>query len=141
MRKIHSMDHPKVDIHRLYLSRKNGARGLTQLKLSYKKSMIGLFRYLNLSDDWMLQLALKDKKEKGSYSVVKEAIEIAREIDVDLESKFDVKIKNTENARKLREIAKEKGEKGDTAWKSKPLHSQHPLRSQKADVDIHDIHQ
>ena len=112
MRKIHSMHHPKVDIHRLYLSRKNGARGLTQLKLSYKKSMIGLFRYLNLSDDWMLQLALKDKKEKGSHSVVKEAIEFAREINVDLETK---KIKNSENARKLREIAKEKGEKGDTA--------------------------
>ena len=141
MRKIPSMHHPKVDIHRLYLSRKNGARGLTQLKLSYKKSMIGLFRYLNLSDDWMLQLDLKDKKEKGSHSVAKEAIEFAREIDVDLESKFDVKIKNMENARKLREIAKEKGEKEDTVWKSKPLQSQHQLRSQKADVDIEDIHQ
>ena len=103
--------------------------------------MISLFRYLNLSDDWMLQLALKDKKEKGSHFVVKEAIEFAREIDVDLESKFDVKIKNTENARKLRGIAKEKGEKGVTAWNAKPLHSQHPLPSQKADVDIHDIHQ
>ena len=140
MRKIHSMHHPKVDIHRLYLSRSKGARGLTQLKLSYKKSTIGLFRYLNLSDDWMLQLALKDIKKKGSHSVVKEAIEFAREIDVDLETKFDAKIKNTENARKLREIAKEKGEKGDTVWKSKPLHGQHPFRSQKADVDIHDIH-
>ena len=70
---------------------------------------------MNLSDDWMLQLALKDKKEKCLHSVVKEAIEFAREIDVDFETKFDVKIKNTENARKLREIAKEKGEKGDTA--------------------------
>ena len=52
-----------------------------------------------------------------------------------------MKIKNTENARKLIEIAKEKGEKGNTARKSKSLHSQHPLQSQKADVDIHDIHQ
>ena len=60
---------------------------------------------------------------------------------MDLETKFDVEIKNTENAWKLRRIAKEKGEKGDTAWKSKPLHGQHPLRSQKADVDIHDTHQ
>ena len=127
MRKIHSIHHPKVDIHRLYLSRSNGARGLTQLKLSYQKSTIGLFRYLNLSDDWMLQLSLKDEKEKGSHSVVKEAIGFVSEIDVDLETKFDVKIKNTENARKLREIAKEKEEKGDTAWKSKPLHDQHPL--------------
>ena len=82
---------------------------------------------MNLSDDRKLLLPLTDKKEKGSHSVVKEATEFARKIDVDLETKFDVKIKNKENARKLREIAKEKGEKRDTAWKSKPLHGQHPL--------------
>ena len=124
MRKILSMHHLKVNIHRLYLSRSNGARGLTQLKLSYKISTIGLFQYLNLSGDWMLQLSLKDKKEKGSHSV---DVDVDLEIDVDLETEFGVKIKNTENARKLKEIAKEKGEKGDTEWKSKPLHEQHPL--------------
>ena len=52
-----------------------------------------------------------------------------------------MEIKDTENAWKLRRIAKEKGEKSDTAWKSKPLHDQHSLRSQKVDVDIHDTHQ
>ena len=57
-----SMHHPKADIHRLYLPRSSGGRGLTQLELSYKTSTIGLFRYLNLSDDWMLQLALKHEK-------------------------------------------------------------------------------
>ena len=51
-------------------------------------------------------------------------------------------MKNTENARKLERIAKEKGKKAiDTAWKSKPLHSQYPLRNQKVDVDLHDIHE
>ena len=74
--------------------------------------------YLNLSDDWMLQLALKHKKEKGLHSVVKKAGEFAYEIDLDLETDFDEEMKNTENARKLKKIAKEKGEKAiDTAWK------------------------
>ena len=54
MMTTHSMHHPKANIHRLYLSRNSGGRGLTQLELSYKTSTIGLFRYLNLSDDWML---------------------------------------------------------------------------------------
>ena len=63
----HSMHHSKADIHRLYLPKSTGGRGLTQLELSYKTSTIGLFRYLNLSDDWMLQLALKHEKEKGSH--------------------------------------------------------------------------
>ena len=51
-------------------------------------------------------------------------------------------MKNTENIRKLKRIAKEKGKKAiDTAWISKPLHGQYPLRSQKSDVDLHDTHQ
>ena len=94
----HSMHHPKADIHRVYLPRSNGRSGLTQLELSYKTSMTGPFRYLNLSDDWMLRLALKHEKEKGSHSVVKEAIEFAREIELDLETELDGEIKNTENA-------------------------------------------
>ena len=51
-------------------------------------------------------------------------------------------MKNRENALNLKRIAKEKGRKAiDTAWKSKPLHGQYPLRNQKADVDLHETHQ
>ena len=99
------MHHPRTDIHRLYLPRSNKGRGLTQLKLSYKTSTTGPFRYLNLSDDWILRLALKHEKEKGSHSVVKEAKEFLQETDLD----FDGKMKNTENARKSERIATEKG--------------------------------
>ena len=89
----------------------------------------------------MLLLALKHGKE-GSHSVVKEASKFAREIDLDLETEFDVEMKNTENARKLMKIAKKKGKKAiGTVWKSKSLHDQYPLRNQKTDVDLHDTHQ
>ena len=47
----------------------------------------------------MLRLALKHEKENDSYSVVKEAREFAREIDLDPENEFDWEMKNTENAR------------------------------------------
>ena len=115
---------------------------MTQLELSYKKSTFGLFRYLNSSDDWTLQLALKHEKEKDSHSVVKEARELAYEIDLDLKTEFDREMKNTENARKLKRIAKAKGKKAiDTASKSKPLLGQYPRRNQKADVDLHGTHQ
>ena len=96
----HSTHHPKANIHHLYLQKCNGERGLTQLELSYKTPKIGLFRYLNLSDDWMLRIALKHEKEKVSQSVVKEAREFACEMDLDLETEFDREMKNTENARK-----------------------------------------
>ena len=115
---------------------------MTKLEPSYKTSTIGLFRYLNLPDDCMLQLPLKHEKEKGLHSVVKDVREFAGEIDLDLKTEFDGEMKNTENAPKLKIIAKKKGKKAiDTAWKSKPLHSQYPLRSQNADLDLHDTHQ
>ena len=50
---------------------------------------------MNLSDGWMLRLALKHEKEKGSHSVIKETREFAREIDLDLETEFDGEMKNT----------------------------------------------
>ena len=116
MMTTHSMHHPKADIHCLYLPRSSGGSGLTQLELSNKTSTIGLFRYLNLSDDWMLQLALKNEKEKGYHSVAKVTKKFACEIDLDLETEFDGEMKNTENAQKLKRIAKEKGKKAiDTA--------------------------
>ena len=75
----------------------------------------------------MLRLALKNEKEKGSQSVR----EFVWEIDLDLETEFDGDMKNKENIRKLKRFTKEKGKKAiDTAWKSKPLHGQYPLRSQ-----------
>ena len=95
MMATHYMHHPKTDIHRLYLPRSNRGRGLTQLELSFKPSTIDLFRYLNLSDDRMLSLALKHEKEKVSQSVVKEVREFAPEIDLDLEAEFDWEMKNT----------------------------------------------
>ena len=104
---------------------------MTQLELSYKTLTIGIFRFFNLSDDWMLQLALKHDKEKGSYSVLKEAREFACEIELDLETEIDGEMKNTEKGKKA----------FNTAWKSKHIHGQYPLRSQKADIDLHDTHQ
>ena len=94
---------------------------------------------MNLSDDWILKLALKHEKEKGSHSAVKEAREFAHKIDLDLETEFDWEMTNTENTRILKRVAKKKGKNSiDTAWRSKALHAQYPRRSQKADVDLHD---
>ena len=138
----YNMHHPKADVERLYLPRTSGGRGLTQLELSFKTSKIGLFRYLDLSDDWMMQLVFGHENQKRSHSVVKEAQRFARELDLDLETQFEGDLKDTENARKLKKIAREKGKMVfHNTWKSKPLHGQYALRSQKADVDSVDTHQ
>ena len=72
---------------------------------------------MNLSDDWMLQLALKHEQEEGSHSVLKVAREFAREIDLDFETEFDGETKSKENARELKRIAKEKNKNAlHAAW-------------------------
>ena len=38
---MHKMHHPKSDVDKLYVARKNGGKGLTQLETSYKIATIG----------------------------------------------------------------------------------------------------
>ena len=89
-----------------------------------------------LSDDWMLRLALKHEK---NYRICTQNGFISWNCG---ETSNMGRLKNTESAWKLKRTAKEEGKKAiNTDWKSKSLHGQYPLQSQKADVDLHDTHQ
>ena len=48
---IHRMHYPKADVHRIYLPRKKGGRGLIQILAAYKTSTIGLEVYLREKED------------------------------------------------------------------------------------------
>ena len=41
------MHHPKADIDRLYVKRKEGGRGLVQVEAAYKAEIINIAEYLN----------------------------------------------------------------------------------------------
>jgi hypothetical protein len=41
------MHHPKADIDRLYVKRKEGGRGLVQVEVAYKTEIINIAKYLN----------------------------------------------------------------------------------------------
>ena len=69
----HRLHHPKSDVDRLYVQRKAGGRGMIQLELSYKTSVIGLNQYLDTTNDWMLQLVNRHKNSKKLHSVIKES--------------------------------------------------------------------
>ena len=55
---IHRMHHAKADVNRMYLPRRIGARGLTQLETAYKSTTIGLETYLRNADDALLQIVV-----------------------------------------------------------------------------------
>ena len=50
------MYQPESDVNRLYLPRQEGARGLAQLELSLKMSIIETDTYLSNTNDYMLKL-------------------------------------------------------------------------------------
>ena len=52
------MHHPEVDVERLYVPRREGNKGLMQLKISFKTTTVGLRKYLSTTNHWMLQLVL-----------------------------------------------------------------------------------
>jgi hypothetical protein len=44
---MHKILHPKADIDRLYVKRKEGGRGLIQIQAAYKAEIINIAEYLN----------------------------------------------------------------------------------------------
>ena len=59
------MHHPKADVDRLYIPRKEGGRGLIQLELSLKTTTIGMQKYLETAKDWMLKLVHNHEQRKN----------------------------------------------------------------------------
>ncbi|XP_042889217.1 uncharacterized protein LOC122264411 [Penaeus japonicus] len=129
------MLHPKSDVDRLYLPRKEGGRGLIQLELTYKTSTVGMKHYLHFSNDWMLQLILQHESTKKLHSILKEGEKFEREFEVDPiveEQQLDA----TKVAKKAKISAKKKGQEMlAERWSQKPLHGQYLTRSKQADVD------
>ena len=67
------MHHPKADVNRMYVLRKEGGRGMINLKTCFKTTTIGLNTYLLSSDDRMLKLDFQHEKKKKLHSVTKES--------------------------------------------------------------------
>ena len=70
---INRMHHPKADVDRIYVPRKEGGRGLLQLLAAYKTTTIGLELYLREKKDKFMKAVLQHETEKGVHSIVKNA--------------------------------------------------------------------
>ena len=135
------MLHPKADVDRLYLPRRDGGRGMIQLELSYRTTTIGMKHYLEFSNDWMLQLVLQHESGKKSHSVIKEGVKFERIFKVNPIVE-DNDLPATKVAKNAKLNAKKSGQDQIAQqWSQKALHGQYVLRSQKADVDQIATHQ
>jgi len=121
MLKMFKMHHPKADIDRLYVKRKEGGRGLVQIEVAYKAEIISVTEYLNTNykEDQFVNIAKShESTQPNTNSIIKTAAKITEELNQPNE-KSDAKQDGIQHIKaRLGESLKEK-------WKNKVMHGQY----------------
>ena len=104
---MYKLHHPKADIDRLYVKRKEGGRGLVQVKAAYKAEIINIAEQLNTNykeDQFVNIVKNHENTQSHMNSVRKLATKIIEEL-----SQPHVKSDGTQHTKaRLRVVLKEK---------------------------------
>ena len=115
------MHHPKADIDRLYIKRKEGGRGLVQVETAYKAEVINIAEYLNTKykeDQFVNVVKFYESTQPNMNSILKSAGKIIGELS-QLNGKNDAKQDEMQHTKgRLVEVLKKK-------WKNKVMHGQY----------------
>ena len=77
------MHHPKTDIDRLYVKRKEGGRGLVQIEAAFKAEIINIAEYLNTNykeDQFVNVVKSHESTQPNTNSIIKTAEKITEEL-------------------------------------------------------------
>ena len=118
---MYKMHHPKADIDRLYVKRKEGGRGLVQVEAAYKAEIINIAEYLNTKykeDQFVNIVKVHESTQPNMNSILKSAAKIIEELS-QLNGKNDAKQDEMQHTKeRLGEVLKKK-------WKNKVMHGQY----------------
>ena len=118
---LYKMHHPKADIDRLHVKRKEGRRGLVQVKAAYKAEIIIIVEYLNTKykeDQFVSIVKVLERTKPNMNSILKSAAKIIEELS-QLNGKNDEKQDEVQHTKgRLGEVLKKK-------WKNKVMHGQY----------------
>ena len=128
---MQKMLHPKADVERLYIPRKDGGRGLIDVETAFKTATIGLDHYLNHKEGQYPKQVLEHERN----SITKNASKFKREVTMpEFENREDKSA--SENAKALKHIFKSKLKSmKEEKWKDKALHGQYPKILEKPHID------
>jgi ElaB/YqjD/DUF883 family membrane-anchored ribosome-binding protein len=121
MRTMYKMHHPKADIDRLYVKRKEGGRRLVQVETAYKAEIINIAEYLNTNykeDQFVNIVKNHESTQPHVNSIIKSATKIIEELNR-LSGKSDAKQDEIQHMKaRLGEVLKKK-------WKNNVMHGQY----------------
>jgi len=115
---VYKIHHPKADVDRLYVKRKEGRRGLVQIEAAYKAEIINIAEYLNTNykDQFVNIVKSHESTQPNVNSIIKTAANITEELSQPSE-KSDTKQDRIQHTKAiLRESKKKKMEKQSNAW-------------------------
>jgi len=111
--------HPKADIDRLYVKRKEGVRGLVQIEAAYKVEINSIAEYLNTNykaDQFVNIVKSYESTQPTVNSIIKTAAKITEELSQPNE-KSDAKQEGIQHTKgKTGRGFKEQMEKQSNAW-------------------------
>ena len=132
---MRKMLHPKADVERLYIPRKDGGRGLIDVETAFKTATVGLDHYLKHKEGQYPKQVLEHERSKAKNSISKNATKFKREVTMpEVENREDKSA--SENAKALKHVFKSKMKSmKEEKWKNKALHGQYPKILEKPHVD------
>ena len=132
---MRKMLHPKADVERLYIPRKDGGRGLIEVETAFKIATIGFNHYLKSKDGQYPKQALEHDRTKTKNSITKNMSKFKREVSMlEFENKEDTSA--SENGKVLKHMIKSNMKSmKEEKWKNKALHGQYPKIIEKPHVD------
>ena len=87
---MHHVAHSRADIHRLYVSRKKGGRGLRQIEASWHSAIVGMGKYVvSHQHDSLMKLVIKSDKRSGNKGIVSVAKSIAKKTTQNTQNNTD----------------------------------------------------
>ena len=95
----YKMHHPKGDKDRLYLPRSEEGRSLIKTELTDKTITIVLHKYLQTTNDGMMELAIKHKNSRKLYSFVTESQKYMRELNIEEQEQLNHELAPTKSAK------------------------------------------
>ena len=118
------MHHPRADVQRLYVKRKNGGRGLLEVWSMYQQAVLGLSEYIESENSRLIQIVKLNDSLKKKYSLLKEASKIQNKYML----KKNIGMKMTDELTKRMQVEKLE------EIKRKPLHGQFLRNMEKAGI-------
>jgi hypothetical protein len=80
---VYKVHHPKADIDRLYVKRKEGGRGLVQIEAAYKAEIMNISEYLNTNykkDQFVNIVKSQESTQPNMNSTIKTSAKITEEL-------------------------------------------------------------